>query len=199
MVFSGLHSANFTNRYVKQLDVAQPPWLPGSEFSILDAELKAWRSGLPPSLEFTPETVYIRLESSQLGALTLLHCTYHNAMCDLYRVSMPELFKLKDYFSGEQPEYVKRLQYESLRHAQTMGHVLAGTAEQGPRFLADSMLASYAYNAARVMMYYIARLLDVDQPGAQGIVRETVKSVESCIEALRMMSMFGALAEPLVR
>ncbi|RSL84788.1 hypothetical protein CDV31_016659 [Fusarium ambrosium] len=184
-------------RYVKHLDSTQPPWLPESEFSLLHAELQAWRDNLPPSLDFNPGVVYIRLESSQLGALATLHCTYHNAMCDFYRICMPELFKLRNNFGDMQSDFVEKLQYDTLRHAQTMAMVLAETSRQGSRFLADSMLPCFAYNGTRVMLYYIARLLDLSQPDSQSIMDDTIKHVESNLAVLQMMSMIVPLAQQL--
>lgn len=73
-------------RYIKHLDTAKPPWLPDSEFAQLDAELRHWYDNLPANLQFTPTTLYIRQETSQVGALCALHYAYHQTMCDLYRV-----------------------------------------------------------------------------------------------------------------
>ncbi|KAL1866975.1 hypothetical protein VTK73DRAFT_4444 [Phialemonium thermophilum] len=186
-------------RYVKCLDTAKLPWLPDSEFATLHADLKAWRDGLSPSLDFSPEAVYIRLESSQLGALTLLHCTYHNAMCDLNRIAMPELFKLHNafVFPPDQADFLDHLQLECLRHAQNMAVILAETARRGGRFLADSLLPSFAYNGSRVMLYYVARLLDPGRPHARSLMEETIRLVQSNNEVLRTMSAMIPLADPL--
>jgi hypothetical protein len=76
------------NRYIKHLDTAKTPWLPDSEFARLDAELRHWYDTLPANLQFTPTTLYIRQETSQVGALCALHYAYHQTMCDLYRIGM---------------------------------------------------------------------------------------------------------------
>lgn len=64
------------------------PWLPDSEFALIDAESRAWYASLPESLKWSESAVYIRKETSQLGALCGLHWMYHQNMCDLY-VSVP--------------------------------------------------------------------------------------------------------------
>lgn len=187
--------------YVKCLDTAKPPWLPSSEFSLLQADLQGWRSSLPSSVEFSPEAIYIRLESSQLGALALLHCTYHNAMCDLYRISMPELFKLRNAFDfpPEQASFLEHLRSESCRHAQGIAVILAETAAQSPRFLADSMLPGFAYNSNRVLLYYLAKFLSPDRQDAKSQTEETIGYVKSNNEVLRLISTMIPLADPLVR
>ena len=66
------------------------PWLPDSEFALIDAESRAWYASLPESLKWSESAVYIRKETSQLGALCGLHWMYHQNMCDLY-VSVPSI------------------------------------------------------------------------------------------------------------
>ena len=185
---------------MKHLDAAQPPWLPDSEFSILQRDLQSWHANLPSSLEFTAESMYIRLEGAQLGALALLHCTYHNAMCDLYRISTPELFKLKDAvaFPPAQAGFAERMRARSLHHARSIVGVLADTARQGARFLTDSQMPCYAYNADRVMLYYVARLLDKTRPDAKEVIEETIGYVETNHRILQIMAVMNPLAEPLV-
>lgn len=73
-------------RFIKHLDTARNPWMPDSEFAQLDAELRYWYDNLPANLQFTPTTLYIRQETSQVGALCALHYAYHQTMCDLYRI-----------------------------------------------------------------------------------------------------------------
>lgn len=187
-------------RFVKRLDTAQPPWLPHSEFSHLRADLQGWRLGLASCLEFSPENIYIRLESSQFGALALLHCTYHHAMLDLYRIFLPELFRLGNAvtYPPEQSHFLHRMQSEGLGHAQSIAIVLAETARRGPRFVADSMLHTFAYNSNRFMLYYIARVLDLGRPNAMELVKETIEYVQSNNKVMRVMSAVIPLAEQLV-
>lgn len=187
-------------RYVKHLDTAALPWLPGSEFSVLDDALRAWREGLAPYLDFSPDSVYTRLESSQLGALALLHCTYYNAMLDLYRVGMPELFSLRHAFRfpPEQAAFRHHLQTRSFQHACRMATVLAQTAAQGARHLADSMTPMFAYNSSRVMLYYLVRLHDPARPDTQATVADTIRHVQSNNRVLQLASAMMPLSEPLL-
>ncbi|RSL85124.1 hypothetical protein CEP51_003517 [Fusarium floridanum] len=115
-------------------------------------------------------------------------------MCDFYRICMPELFKLRNNFGDMQSDFVEKLQYDTLRHAQTMAMVLAETSRQGSRFLSDSMLPCFAYNGIRVMLYYIARLLDLSQPDSQSIMDETINHDPSA--AAKNPSLIGSQADP---
>ncbi|KAL1902396.1 hypothetical protein Sste5346_001376 [Sporothrix stenoceras] len=187
-------------RYVKHLDTAALPWLPGSEFAVLDEALRAWRDGLAPYLDFSPDSIYTRLESSQLGALALLHCTYYNAMLDLYRVGMPELFSLRHAFRfpPEQSAFRHHLQTHSFQHACRMASVLSQTAAHGARHLADSMTPMFAYNSSRVMLYYLVRLHDPSRPDTQATVADTIRHVQSNNRVLQLASAMMPLSEPLL-
>ena len=80
------------------------PWLPESEFAQLDGESRAWYDALPTSLQFTRDAMYIRKETSQLGALFLLHYMYVKLMgqttcsehleCHMYRANRSPVSRL---------------------------------------------------------------------------------------------------------
>ncbi|KAH7144551.1 fungal-specific transcription factor domain-containing protein [Dactylonectria estremocensis] len=186
-------------RYVKHLDTSPPPWLPESDFVALDADLRSWGCHLPEFISYSPDTVYARLESDQLGSLVLLHCTFHHNLLDLYRISMPDLFKLRKpfYFPPNQQEFLRSLQADCFHHAREIASILAEAEKHGIRLLADSLLPCFAYDSSRVMLYYIARLLDISRPDAEGIVMDAIAAVESNSKILRTMSALFPLAESL--
>lgn len=185
---------------MKHLDTSPPPWLPESDFAALNADLHTWGRDLPDFLEYSTDIIYARLDSNQLGALVLLHCTYHHNLLDLYRISMPDLFKLRNpfYFPPNQQEFLRSLQADCYFHAQQISSILAEAASHGRRHLSDSLLPCFAYDSSRVMLYYVARLLDMSRPDAPAIVREAIKAVESNNRILRLMSPLFPLAEQLV-
>lgn len=122
-------------------------------------------------------------------------------MCDFYRISMPELFKIRNApdFPAEQAAFLENLRSECFRNAQSMASILADTAERGLRFLADSLIPSFAYNSNRVLLYYMAKFLRPDRPDAGSLVEETIGLVQQNNDILRLMSSMNPLAEPLVR
>ncbi|KAF4950568.1 hypothetical protein FSARC_13136 [Fusarium sarcochroum] len=186
-------------RYVKHLNTSPPPWLPESDFAALDADLRSWGRHLPEFISYSTDTIYARLESDQLGSLVLLHCTYHHNLLDLYRISMPDLFKLIKpfYFPPNQQEFLQSLQADCFYHAQHIATILAEAVQHGARYLADSLLPCFAYDSSRVMLYYIARLLDLSRPDAETIVVDAINAVESNSKILRTMAALFPLADSL--
>ncbi|EGU80456.1 hypothetical protein FOXB_09013 [Fusarium oxysporum f. sp. conglutinans Fo5176] len=186
-------------RYVKHLNTSPPPWLPESDFAALDADLRSWGRHLPEFISYSTDTIYARLESDQLGSLVLLHCTYHHNLLDLYRISMPDLFKLIKpfYFPPNQQEFLQSLQADCFYHAKQISTILAEAVQHGARYLADSLLPCFAYDSSRVMLYYIARLLDLSRPDAETIVVDAINAVESNSKILRTMAALFPLADSL--
>ncbi|KAF2112241.1 fungal-specific transcription factor domain-containing protein [Lophiotrema nucula] len=186
-------------RFVKHLDDAKSPWTEESEFASLNHQLDEWNDGLPSWLHFTPDNIYIRKESSQLGALFLLHCMYHHAICDLNRIALPELFRIQEPFPfpPEQSNFVVKLQAICFEEAQHVASLIATVLEHGARHLADPILPSYAYNSSRIMLYYIARVLDLSNPNAHATINHIIGLVTSNNQALLDMSLMYPLAEPL--
>ncbi|KAK7419423.1 hypothetical protein QQX98_003375 [Neonectria punicea] len=186
-------------RYVKHLDTSPPPWIPESDFVVLDADLQSWGRHLPEFISYSPDTIYARLESDQLGSLVLLHCTFHHTLLDLYRISMPDLFKLRKpfYFPPNQQEFLRSLQADCFHHARQIASILAEAVKHGTRLVADSLLPCFAYDSSRVMLYYIARLLDLSRPDAEGLVTDAIDAVESNSKILRTMSALFPLADSL--
>lgn len=114
---------------------------------------------------------------------------------------MPDLFKLIKpfYFPPNQQEFLQSLQADCFYHAQQISTILAEAVQHGTRYLADSLLPCFAYDSSRVILYYIARLLDLHKPDAETIVRNAIDAVESNSKILRTMSALFPLAESLVR
>ncbi|KAF2464245.1 uncharacterized protein BDR25DRAFT_381369, partial [Lindgomyces ingoldianus] len=186
-------------RFVKHLDEVQPPWLPNSEFILLYQRITAWRENLPSVLEWNPDNIYVRRESSQLGALFLLHIMCHHVICDLYRISFPELFKIREAFPfpPEQQPFVSHLQLVCFENAQRIAILFFTTLQHGAKYLADPILPSFAYNSSRVMLYYLARILDRSKPEARNVIKETMDLIRSNNKSLQAMAMMYPLAEPL--
>jgi hypothetical protein len=67
----------------------------------------------------------------------------------------------------------------------------------GVKHFADSILPSFVYNSSRIMLYYIARILDVSKPDAGTVIGRTVELVQYNNQALREMALMYPLAESL--
>lgn len=187
-------------RYVNRLDSSTRPWLPESDFAALDSDLRLWRRELPDFVEYSTETIYARLDSNQLGALVLIHCTYHHNYLELYKLSMPDLFKLSKplVVPPDQIEFFQSAQDNCYFHAQQIADILAEASDHGARLLSDSLLPYFVYDSSRVMLYYVARILDPNREDAQEKVRDAIHAVESNNRVLRLMSSLFPIAKSLV-
>lgn len=187
------------NRFVKHLDEEQPPWQSGSGFAYLIRDIEAWRQSLPSWLDFSADNIYIRRESHQLGALLLIHCMYHHVMCDVHRIALPELYKNQEPFAfpPQQQEFVAHMQAQCFDHAQRMSVLVSTILQHGVKHFADSILPSFVYNSSRIMLYYIARNLDITKPNAAATVNRTIELVQQNNKALREMTLMYPLAETL--
>ncbi|KAG6047600.1 hypothetical protein E4U39_000288 [Claviceps sp. Clav50 group G5] len=187
-------------RYVNHFHAASPPpWKPDSLFAALEADLHLWRQELPDFVDYTAETIYARLDSNQLGALVLMHCTYHHNYLELYKLTMPDLFKLPKplAFPPEHQDFLQTAQANCYYHARQIAGILAKAAEHGSRLLSDSLLPFFVYDSSRLMLYYVARLLDPNRPDAEARMRDAVKAVGSNSRVLRMMSALFPIAQSL--
>lgn len=187
-------------RYIKHLEDAIVPWDPSSEFAILDTDCRAWYESLPASLQFTPNAIYIRKDSSQLGALCVLHCAHYQTICDLYRLGAPALYKLRAAFDflPEQQVFLRRLQQVLFDAARTLATIIGETARHGTRMLADSWLPTITYDSCRIMVYHLTQILDPSLDETKSIMMETLPLLQSNINALGAMGNLNAIANSLV-
>jgi hypothetical protein len=176
------------------------PWAPESEFSLLDSECRAWYASLPPSLQFSPEAMYIRKDTSQLGALCVLHCAHYQTICDLYRLGAPALYKLRAAFEfpPEQQDFLRHLQLVLFDAARALASIIGQTAHHGPRMLADSWLPTILYDSCRIMVYHLTQVLDPQLEATRALILSTIPLLRSNINALRLIGSLNAIANTLV-
>ncbi|KAH7409875.1 fungal-specific transcription factor domain-containing protein [Phaeosphaeria sp. MPI-PUGE-AT-0046c] len=186
-------------RFVKHLDEEQPPWMSASGFAYLISDIQSWRQSLPSWLDFSPDNIYIRRESHQLGSFLLIHCMYHHVMCDVHRIALPDLYKNQDPFPfpQQQHDFVAHLQSVCFDHAQQLSVLVSTILQHGVKHFADSILPSFVYNSSRIMLYYIARILDLTKPDAGTIINRTMELVQQNNRALKEMTVMYPLAETL--
>ncbi|KAJ5815698.1 hypothetical protein N7474_007475 [Penicillium riverlandense] len=179
-------------RYVKHLDIARPPWLAGSEFLLLSAEFDNWRYSLPQSLQWRPDAIYARRESSQLGALTLLWCTYYQTLVDLYRIGMPAIFRLRKNveFPPDQQGFLKHCRSVCYENAREVSNVISEALRHGIKALADTWLCIIAHDSTKVMLYYMQQ-----NEMAQGDVGDIKALVQRNLDGLIQMRPMVATAE----
>lgn len=183
--------------YVKHLDTATSPWLPTSELSALAADFQSWYGTLPTSMHFSLTAIYTRKESQELGSLALLWCTYHQTLCDLYRIGMPELFKLRTPidFPPEQTEFLRHCQQTCFESAKSVSTVISSALKHGINMLADTWMCTIAYDSTRVMLYYLTQVLDSRGEHARLLLKDTMPLLQANVKALRLMIPMFVTAE----
>ncbi|UNI18320.1 hypothetical protein JDV02_004594 [Purpureocillium takamizusanense] len=187
-------------RVVKHLDESQPPWVDQSEYSTLRAECQAWYSSLPESLKFSRSAVQKRKVSGQHGALILLHITYHQSMCDLTRIGMAELFRIRApiAFPAEQHEFVQQVQDACFDHCMAVSSVLQEALHHGTEAFADTWLCVVAHDVSRVQIHYAKNHLGSGtRHDHYGFASEVNAALSVNFEALHRMTPLLALAKPL--
>ncbi|KAJ6065543.1 hypothetical protein N7444_001196 [Penicillium canescens] len=184
-------------RYVKHLDTSKPPWESDSEFLQLVTEFANWRRDLSQSLKWNSGAIYARKESSQLGALTLLWCTYHQTLCDLYRIGMPNLFHIRRHhkFPTAQQEFLDNCRRACFDNARELSKIIAEASRHGVKALSDTWLCIIAHDSTKVMLYFIKQ--NTRSPNALSVfeVEETTTLVKKNMEALMQMRSLVATAQ----
>ncbi|KAJ6078605.1 hypothetical protein N7467_008358 [Penicillium canescens] len=168
-------------RYIKHLGDAMVPWSPESEFALLDADCRAWYESLPASLQFTPDAIYIRKDTSQLGALSTSS------------LQTPSSLRLPP----EQHEFLKHLQQVLFDAARALATIVGQTAHHGPRMLADSWLPTITYDSCRIIVYHLTQILDPREESTKSLILTTIPLLRSNIAALKSMGSLNAIANTL--
>ena len=149
---------------------------------------------------YSPTSIYTRKESLELGALALLWCTYHQTLCDLYRIGMPDLFKIRTpiEFPPEQADFLRHCQQTCFENAKNVSIVISGTVRHGTNMLADTWMCTIAYDSTRVMLYYLTQILDPGEDLTRLLMKDTIPLLQANVKALRLMIPMFVTAEQCV-
>ncbi|KAJ5676184.1 hypothetical protein N7462_009081, partial [Penicillium macrosclerotiorum] len=192
-----LRQVYFLRKYVKHLDNSAPPWQDDSEFSQLSAEFDSWKASLPQSLIWNPGAIYARKESSQLGALTLLWCTYHQTLVDLYRIGMPTLFRIQKRisFPPNQQEFLDDCRRACFDNALAVSNIISEGLRHGVKVLTDTWFCIITHDSTKVMLYFLKLNEQMSRGLEQSEVQDTLALVQKNAEALMHMRPIVATAE----
>lgn len=160
-------------------------------------EFDHWKHSLPQSLIWNPGSIYARKESSQLGALTLLWCTYHQTLVDLYRIGMPVLFRIRRNidFPPDQQEFLDNCRKACFENASEVSSIISEALRHGIKVLADTWLCIIAHDSTKVMLYFLKLNRQSTNALSQNEVNATVALVQRNLEALLQMRSMVATAE----
>lgn len=150
-------------------------------------------------LRFTTSVQYIRKDSSQLGALCLLHCTFHQTMCDLHRIGLPRLYKIrtKIQYPPERLDFLATVQQTSFHHACELAKILQTASRHGVKTFADSWLSVVAHDTNRLMVYYLTKTINPNAIENRQIVRESLPLISSNLDILKVMSSIFSMSKSL--
>lgn len=186
---------------MKKIDSSQAPNFLDREFCELETSFKDWYDHLPLTDRLTSSSIYTRKDSGQLGALFLMHLTYHISLCDLYRLSMPLLMPglLKACSTAKvnykQLELRKDYQQKCFEHAKSAAQIFAKCLEHGPRTLTDTWLPTCAFESIRTMLYYSIEGLDLSAEYKRQLMSEITPICRANMQCLKMMIPLFATGE----
>ena len=190
--FSPQHTCT-NGRFVKHLDTAQPPWLETSEFATLCGSLNTWFTSLPKSLQCDRFAIQKRKVSDQHGALMMMHLTYYQTMCDLTRIGMPELFRIRMpiHFPADRADFVTRVQNVCVDHCLGVTNVFREALNHGHDMFGDTWACIVAHDSTRVIAHFYTKKVasQRDASFASGLAAN--------LQALWRMIPLQALAQPL--
>ena len=110
-------------------------------------------------------------------------------MCDLYRIGMPRLFKIrtKIHYPPEKLDFLANVQHTCFHHARQIAKILQTASRHGIKTLADSWLAIIAHDSNRVMLYYLTKVIHPDADGSRTVVNEALTLIRSNLDVLKDM------------
>ncbi|CEJ81055.1 hypothetical protein VHEMI01206 [[Torrubiella] hemipterigena] len=186
-------------RIVKHLDVIQPPWEAQSEWSKLYQDLKRWNSGLPASLRFTRSAIQKRKITNQHGGLLFLHLCYHQTVCDLTRIGMSDLFRIKNplVFPAEQRQFLIDVQDDCFDNSMSVSAIFRDALTHGPEAYSDTWLCVVAHDVSRVQVHYRSKQLG-SAAARETLVTDVDAALKTNAEMLTRLVPLIALAKPLL-
>lgn len=144
--------------------------------------------------------IYARKESGELGSLFLIWCTYHQSLVDLYRIGIPQLFKIRNSvsFPPEQGAFAQLCQKTCAENAQQVARTIAEAMSHGTNTLADTWMETIAYDSLRVMLYYITQILNLQTEQGREEVHQIFPLLQTNVKALGQMTRLFSTSQNLV-
>lgn len=152
---------------------------------------------LPSNLSFNASSIYTCKESNQLGALTLLWCTYYQTLVDLNRIGLPQLFKIRKpiEFPQTHTDFCKQCQLACFESAKNVATTIAEALKHGSKTLADTWMCIIAHDSTKVILYYSTEVVNDGTEDGKRVAKETALLVRKNLTALRAMNSMFATAE----
>lgn len=122
-------------------------------------------------------------------------------MCDLTRIGMPELFRIRApfQFPPNKADFVERVQNACFDNSIAVTNVFREALHHGLEGFADTWLCVVAHDSLRVVAHYLSKRLGTLERHDGGVNRDmAVEGIVTNLRVLEKLVPLQALAKPLV-
>ncbi|RYP60015.1 hypothetical protein DL769_008308 [Monosporascus sp. CRB-8-3] len=162
-----------------------------------DEDLREILSRMPDGAELTAVQIAELLKNPWMPRRVLLHVSWHQAYCDLYRLLLrgyPEAAP-KAVLDAVDPGHTATAEGECLKHSTAIIQTLTILNQQSTsRHLLEFDMAICAYHASRLLLFISRFGTSRDRPTAEF----TVSRVDLCLAALRRFFSSCELVKPII-
>ncbi|RYP43708.1 hypothetical protein DL768_009755 [Monosporascus sp. mg162] len=162
-----------------------------------EEDLREIVSQMPDGAELTAVQIAELLKNPWMPRRVLLHMSWHQAHCDLYRLLLrgyPEAAP-KVVLDALDPGHTATAESECLKHSTAIIQTLTNLNQQSTsRHLLEFDMAICAYHASRLLLFISRCGTSKDRPTAEFVISR----VDLCLAALRRFFSSSSLVKPII-
>ncbi|OJJ67131.1 hypothetical protein ASPBRDRAFT_200302 [Aspergillus brasiliensis CBS 101740] len=161
------------------------PYAERDQLRRLETALDTFAAQLPDHLQLTSRNILLRAYTPHLMGYIVLHSTWHQLYCDLYRMMIPGLREsIHEDILQQVPEaYAASCRKICLDHVVAAGDLWSELLQQAdPLTMTDSTFASYVHQSAHIL----AHLWDLDD-GQDQQLRERFQVMIQVLDHLALL------------
>ncbi|GKZ47158.1 hypothetical protein AbraIFM66951_010507 [Aspergillus brasiliensis] len=161
------------------------PYAERDELRRLETALDTFAAQLPDHLQLTSRNILLRAYTPHLMGYIVLHSTWHQLYCDLYRMMIPGLRESihEDILQLVPEAYAASCRQICLDHVVAAGDLWSELLQQVERLtMTDSTFASYVHQSAHIL----AHLWDLDH-GQDQQLRERFQVMIGVLDHLALL------------
>lgn len=144
-------------RKIRQIISARTnPYDERDHLSRLESTLDAFAARLPDHLQLSSRNLLLRAYSPQLMGYLMLHSSWHQCYCDLYRIMIPSIRESvqEDIIQQVPADYAESCQKICINHAVAVCNLWSEILQQVDQLkITDNTIASYVYQGAQIMAH----------------------------------------------
>ncbi|RYO89566.1 hypothetical protein DL764_008555 [Monosporascus ibericus] len=162
-----------------------------------EQDLSEILSQMPDGAELTAVQIAELLKNPWMPRRVLLHTSWHQAHCDLYRLLLrgyPEAAPTV-VLDALEPSHTAAAESECLKHSTAIIQTLTNLNQQSTsRHLLEFDMAICAYHASRLLLFISRFGISKDRPTAEFVISR----VDLCLAALRRFFSSSELVKPII-